>query len=281
MFTGKERDSESGLDYFGARFYGAALGRFTSADPDNYDARLEQPQSWNMYGYTWGNPLKYMDNDGRAVNLALAGIGAAVGFGTGFAGSAISQEIQNGKVDWGTAMAYGAGTAVAGATAGSTFGGSLLVSAVADVGVATAGNVAGGIVSRTLAGEDVLDSDSLDADATTGLVGAVVGETVGTVYKVTNLPVKPKPPYPLSSVRRTLQRNARLRKWEQTRERLEFRASAFSASVGAVVTNVAAQIRTAYDNLLNNRALDWLQLQLKSGCSDTWDPKTNTLHGCR
>jgi RHS repeat-associated protein len=33
-FTGKERDSESGLDYFGARYYGSALGRFTS--PDDY-----------------------------------------------------------------------------------------------------------------------------------------------------------------------------------------------------------------------------------------------------
>jgi RHS repeat-associated protein len=40
-FTGKERDAESGLDYFGARYFSAAQGRFTSPDPDNYDARLE------------------------------------------------------------------------------------------------------------------------------------------------------------------------------------------------------------------------------------------------
>lgn len=33
-FTGKERDSESGLDYFGAKYYGSALGRFTSPDPN-------------------------------------------------------------------------------------------------------------------------------------------------------------------------------------------------------------------------------------------------------
>jgi len=32
-FTGKERDQETGLDYFGARYYGSALGRFTSPDP--------------------------------------------------------------------------------------------------------------------------------------------------------------------------------------------------------------------------------------------------------
>lgn len=32
QFTGKKRDSESGLDYFGARYYGSALGGFTSPD---------------------------------------------------------------------------------------------------------------------------------------------------------------------------------------------------------------------------------------------------------
>ena len=32
-FTGKERDCDSGLDYFGAIYYGSALGRFTSPDP--------------------------------------------------------------------------------------------------------------------------------------------------------------------------------------------------------------------------------------------------------
>jgi RHS repeat-associated protein len=32
-FTSKERDTESGLDYFGARYYGSVQGRFTSTDP--------------------------------------------------------------------------------------------------------------------------------------------------------------------------------------------------------------------------------------------------------
>ena len=32
-FTGKERDSESGNDYFGARYYAASMGRFMSPDP--------------------------------------------------------------------------------------------------------------------------------------------------------------------------------------------------------------------------------------------------------
>ncbi len=65
-FTGKERDAESGLDYFGARYYGSALGRFTSADSTGYSG-LTNPQSWNLYAYTLNNPLRYIDPDGHTV----------------------------------------------------------------------------------------------------------------------------------------------------------------------------------------------------------------------
>ncbi len=77
-FPGKERDSESGLDYFGARYYGSALGRFTSPDEfkggfDDLDgkpafaagplpyANLSDPQTLNKYVYTRNNPLRYID----------------------------------------------------------------------------------------------------------------------------------------------------------------------------------------------------------------------------
>jgi RHS repeat-associated protein len=63
-FTGKERDSESGLDNFGARFNSSNLGRFMSPDPDNIGSRLGAPQSWNAYSYTLDNPLKYIDPSG-------------------------------------------------------------------------------------------------------------------------------------------------------------------------------------------------------------------------
>ncbi len=63
-FTGKERDQESGLDYFGARYYGSALGRFTS--PDNgIDQDETDPQSWNLYSYVRNNPLRAVDPTGR------------------------------------------------------------------------------------------------------------------------------------------------------------------------------------------------------------------------
>ncbi len=63
-FTGKERDLESGLDYFEARYYGSGLGRFMSPDPENAGAFANDPQSWNAYAYGRNNPLKYTDPDG-------------------------------------------------------------------------------------------------------------------------------------------------------------------------------------------------------------------------
>jgi RHS repeat-associated protein len=70
-FTGKERDAESGLDNFGKRYYGSALGRFTSSDPKMLSGlRMLNPQLWNMYSYTGNNPLKYVDPDGMEIRLA-------------------------------------------------------------------------------------------------------------------------------------------------------------------------------------------------------------------
>ena len=61
-FTGKERDSETGLDYFGARYFSSAQGRFTSPDKGPYP--WNDPQTLNRYAYTRNNPLKYVDPTG-------------------------------------------------------------------------------------------------------------------------------------------------------------------------------------------------------------------------
>lgn len=64
-FTGKERDAESGNDYFGARYYSSSMGRWMSPDPSVLDfADLSNPQSLNLYSYVLNNPLKFTDIDG-------------------------------------------------------------------------------------------------------------------------------------------------------------------------------------------------------------------------
>ncbi len=69
-FTGKERDAESGNDYFGARYYASSMGRFMSpdwsskAEPVPY-AKLNDPQSLNLYSYVRNNPLTKVDADGH------------------------------------------------------------------------------------------------------------------------------------------------------------------------------------------------------------------------
>jgi len=63
-FTQKERDSESGLDYFGARYYASTQGRFTSPDDFLNDTHPKDPQSWNLYAYVRNNPLRYIDPNG-------------------------------------------------------------------------------------------------------------------------------------------------------------------------------------------------------------------------
>jgi RHS repeat-associated protein len=72
-FTGKERDQESGLDYFGARYFASSMGRFMSpdwdSDPDAVPyADYENPQSLNLYGYVQNNPLSVTDSDGHCGN---------------------------------------------------------------------------------------------------------------------------------------------------------------------------------------------------------------------
>jgi RHS repeat-associated protein len=63
-FTAKERDAETGLDFFGARYMSSAQGRFTSPDVPLIDEHTNDPQSWNLYAYVRNNPLKLIDPNG-------------------------------------------------------------------------------------------------------------------------------------------------------------------------------------------------------------------------
>jgi RHS repeat-associated protein len=62
-FTQKERDGETGLDFFASRYYSSSQGRFTS--PDSFGGKLSNPQSLNLYAYVLNNPLKWNDPTGH------------------------------------------------------------------------------------------------------------------------------------------------------------------------------------------------------------------------
>jgi RHS repeat-associated protein len=65
-FSGKERDTESGLDYFGARYYDKAQYRFISVDPVTTSSGvIDDPQLWNLYSYCRNNPITFLDPDGK------------------------------------------------------------------------------------------------------------------------------------------------------------------------------------------------------------------------
>lgn len=60
-FTGKERDQETGLDYFGARYVSGAQGRCTSPDPYNLAFEVSKAKDEDERARLWdgyiANPI--------------------------------------------------------------------------------------------------------------------------------------------------------------------------------------------------------------------------------
>jgi RHS repeat-associated protein len=76
-FTGKERDAETGYDYFGARYYGSNTGRWMSPDWANGAsavpyADFSDPQTLNLYAYVRNNPIANSDPIGH--NIIMDGL---------------------------------------------------------------------------------------------------------------------------------------------------------------------------------------------------------------
>jgi RHS repeat-associated protein len=64
-FTAKERDTESGLDNFRARYDSSSVGRFMNPDPSILGIAIGDPQSWNLYSYVRNRPTRFVDLGGK------------------------------------------------------------------------------------------------------------------------------------------------------------------------------------------------------------------------
>ncbi len=59
-YTGQELDQETGLYYYGARYYDPRVSVFLGVDP-----LAEKYAGWSPYNYVMGNPVRFVDPDGR------------------------------------------------------------------------------------------------------------------------------------------------------------------------------------------------------------------------
>jgi RHS repeat-associated protein len=181
-FTGKERDSESDMDYFLARYYSGPMGRFLSVDPGGAGANPGLPQSWNAYAYVNNGPLTAIDPNGEEpVTAVTAGAvathvvtGAATGFAVGAtvdAGIQVVQILRGKQESFSTTRAFGSGVsgAVTGAVIGPAggLGGGIRAAFTKAFGANAGGTIAGlsglgvasGAAGRAAEGrEDVLGS---------------------------------------------------------------------------------------------------------------------------
>ncbi|MFA5084294.1 MAG: RHS repeat-associated core domain-containing protein [Candidatus Paceibacterota bacterium] len=186
LFTGQESDKESGLMYYGARYYSPSLARFTQPDTEIQD--IYDPQSLNRYSYARNNPLKYKDDTGHWIHIVVgAAIGALIG-----AGSSIAYQLHNGAswstLDWGSVGKSAAVGTAAGGVGAATFGAGLAIAGESVGGYTIAGGASGLISGRTgqfasniaygnSLGENMLNFNDMVRDTTLGAAFGLVGGT--------------------------------------------------------------------------------------------------------
>jgi RHS repeat-associated protein len=160
--AGKERDAETGLDYFLARYYSGAQGRFLSPDefkggivdpftgkqisqpgPLPY-ADIWDPQTLNKYGYVRNNPLRYVDPDGHDFWDFING--AANAFSTDFV-AGVGRQTSNGDYSQGQKFGDAAAIVVGGIETIVGGGGEVGGLALDATGVGAAVGVPAGVVS--------------------------------------------------------------------------------------------------------------------------------------
>ena len=157
-FTGQILDAETGLYYYGARYYDPELGRF--AQPDSRIADLSNPQSYNRYSYCVNNPLRYTDPDGRAPSDWANAWSSMINRGATYVSAGPSHWIWNGTVG-------SLNTLVGGLSEPLRFGST--AGALSGSGHATAGQIALGTLQEAGRAAAIVP------------VGAAIGKGTGTL----------------------------------------------------------------------------------------------------
>ena len=197
--TGKERDTESGNDYFGARYYASTMGRWLSPEYSMNGVLLELPQSWNKYNYVLNRPLYASDPDGRCPWCVGAIVGGVVEGGIDLG----KQYFINGhgsfsNFSWSEFGGAVGGGAIGGALAVATGGTSLVANGlIGDITAGVTANIVGGIATRGLTSlfsggqgsEGILGGGEISLDAVTGFVGGGLGHLAGDVIHVPDEPI--------------------------------------------------------------------------------------------
>ena len=144
-YTGQEEDPETGLYYYGARYYDPIIGRFISAD--SIVPNFANPQSLNRYSYTINNPLRYVDSNGHFFLEILIGalIGAAIG---GTTAAIMQQNVLQG-------MLFGAVTGAFMGAASGIIGSAGPMSAIAKAGIYAAAGAAAGATNAAIYGSNI------------------------------------------------------------------------------------------------------------------------------
>lgn len=147
--------------YFGARYYGSKIGRFTTVDPVyTWRENLVDPQRWNRYAYARNNPLRYVDPDGRAIETPWDALNVGIGVAS-FAANVAAGNVGGAVVD-ALGIAYdatatavpvlpgGAGTAIRAARAADKAhdAAAALIAANRAAGKAAEAKIAGEVVEQ-------------------------------------------------------------------------------------------------------------------------------------
>jgi len=175
LFNGKELDEETGLYYYGARYYDPRTSIWQSVDKAS-----EKMPAWSPYNFSYNSPIRYSDPDGNCPLCALvgAGIGAVVGGGI----EAASQLYHSGHItSWKAVGGSALQGAITGGVAGLTGGASLVANATANtvliVGANSAASAAGGIASNLIQGKKIT-AKGVAVDAAIGAVATVGGKVL-------------------------------------------------------------------------------------------------------